>query len=52
MSNNLRFDDTDTILVENRLFDPPQEAKENSNIVAYMKSKGFDNYEDFYQWSL
>jgi acetyl-CoA synthetase len=52
MSNNLRFDDTDTILIENRLFEPPQEARENSNIVAYMKSKGFDNYEDFYQWSL
>ncbi len=52
MSNNLRFDDTDTILVENRLFEPPQEARENANLVAYMKSKGFDNYEDFYQWSL
>ena len=52
MSNNLRFDDTDTILIENRLFEPPQEEKANSNIMAYMKSKGFDNYEDFYQWSL
>ncbi len=52
MNNNLRFEDTDTFLVENRLFEPPQEAKENSNIMAYMKSKGFDNYEDFYQWSL
>src|SRR6266700_1748906 len=28
-------------------------AFENTaNITAYMKSKGFDNYEDFYQWSL
>jgi acetyl-CoA synthetase len=52
MSNNLRFEDTDTILVEERLFEPPQEARENSNILAYMKSKGFENYEDFYQWSL
>jgi acetyl-CoA synthetase len=52
MSNNLRFEDTDTILVEERLFEPPQEAKHNSNIMAYMKSKGFDTYEDFYQWSL
>ncbi len=52
MSNNLRFEDTDTILVEERLFEPPQEAKNNSHIMAYMKSKGFDNYEDFYQWSL
>jgi acetyl-CoA synthetase len=52
MSNNLRFEDTDTILVEERLFEPPQEAKNNSNILAYMKSKGFDTYEDFYRWSL
>ncbi|MEO7022230.1 MAG: acetate--CoA ligase [Ktedonobacteraceae bacterium] len=52
MSNNLRFDNTDTFLVENRLFEPPQETKENSNLMAYMRSKGFDNYEDFYQWSL
>jgi acetyl-CoA synthetase len=52
MSNNLRFDDTDTILVENRLFEPPAEARANSNLLAYMQSKGFDNYEDFYQWSL
>ncbi len=52
MSNNLRFENTDTFLVENRLFEPPQETKENSNLMAYMRSKGFDNYEDFYQWSL
>jgi acetyl-CoA synthetase len=52
MSNNLHFEDTDTILVEERLFEPPQEAKNNSNILAYMKSKGFDTYEDFYRWSL
>ncbi len=52
MSNNLRFEDTDTILVENRLFEPPEEMKENSNLLAYMRSKGFENYEDFYQWSL
>lgn len=52
MSNNLHFEDTDTILVEERLFEPPQEAKNNSNIMAYMKSKGFDTYEDFYRWSL
>ncbi|MGH2506741.1 MAG: acetate--CoA ligase [Ktedonobacteraceae bacterium] len=52
MSNNLRFDNTDTFLVEDRLFEPPQEAKANSNLMAYMRTKGFDNYEDFYQWSL
>lgn len=52
MSNNLGFEDTDTILVENRLFEPPEETKAQSNILAYMASKGFDNYEDFYAWSL
>src|SRR5260370_3208798 len=51
-SKNPRTQDKHTILVENRLFEPPQEAKDNSNIMAYVKSKGFDNYEDFYQWSL
>jgi acetyl-CoA synthetase len=52
MSKDLRFDDTDTILVEDRLFEPSQEARANSNIMAYMQSKGFARYEDFYQWSL
>ncbi len=52
MSNNLRFDNTDTFLVENRLFEPSQEAKANSNLMAYMQSKGFTDYEAFYQWSL
>lgn len=52
MSNNLGFEDTDTILIEDRLFEPPEKTRANSNILAYMKSKGFDNYEDFYAWSL
>ncbi|HET8844704.1 MAG TPA: acetate--CoA ligase, partial [Ktedonobacteraceae bacterium] len=29
-----------------------EKTRANSNILAYMKSKGFDNYEDFYAWSL
>ncbi len=52
MSNNLSFENTDSILVESRLFPPDPEVAQNSNIMAYMKSKGFDNYDDFYQWSL
>jgi len=52
MSNNLGFEDTDTILVENRLFEPPAETRAKANILDYMKSKGFENYEDFYTWSL
>jgi acetyl-CoA synthetase len=49
---NLSFEDTDTFLIEDRVFPPSPEAVQNANITAYMKSKGFDNYEDFYKWSL
>src|SRR2546421_1593387 len=55
MSSNLGFEHTDTFLIEDRLFPPPAETARNANIAAYMKSKGFENYEDyesFYQWSL
>ncbi|WP_081838856.1 acetate--CoA ligase [Thermogemmatispora carboxidivorans] len=50
--SNLGFENTDTILMEERLFPPSPEVVERANIMAYMKSKGFDNYEDFYRWSL
>jgi acetyl-CoA synthetase len=52
MSSNLSFEDTDTILIEDRVFTPSSDLVKNANITAYMKSKGFDNYEDFYKWSL
>ncbi len=52
MSSNLGFEHTDSILVEERVFVPSKDIVENANITAYMKSKGFDNYEDFYRWSL
>jgi len=51
-SNSHLFDDTDTILTEERVFTPPAGVVERANITAYMRSKGFDNYESFYQWSL
>ena len=51
-SNSHLFDDTDTILIEERVFTPPARAVEDANITAYMKSKGFDDYESFYTWSL
>ncbi|WP_376797354.1 acetate--CoA ligase [Thermogemmatispora sp.] len=50
--SNLGFENTDTILMEERLFPPSPEVVERANITAYMRSKGFDNYEDFYRWSL
>jgi acetyl-CoA synthetase len=52
MSSNLSFEDTDTILIEDRVFTPSSDLVKNANITVYMKSKGFDNYEDFYKWSL
>ncbi|WP_084658023.1 acetate--CoA ligase [Thermogemmatispora onikobensis] len=50
--SNLGFENTDTILMEERLFPPSPEVVERANIMAYMRSKGFENYEDFYRWSL
>ena len=52
MSSNLSFENTDSILVEDRIFAPSADVVNNANIMAYMKSKGFDDYEKFYQWSL
>lgn len=52
MSSNLGFEDTDTILTENRSFAPSQDVVEQANITEYMKAKGFNDYESFYQWSL
>ncbi len=50
--SSLGFEDTDTILSEKRVFAPPAEVVEQANITAYMQSKGFDDYETFFQWSL
>jgi acetyl-CoA synthetase len=52
MSTNLSFENTDSILIEDRVFVPSSDVVKNANITAYMESKGFDNYEDFYTWSL
>jgi acetyl-CoA synthetase len=52
MSTNLKFEDTDRFLSEKRVFPPSPEVVANANITAYMKSKGFDDYEAFYKWSL
>lgn len=52
MSSNLGFETTDTILTEERFFVPSSDIVRTANISAYMASKGFDDYEEFYGWSL
>ncbi|HEX2911628.1 MAG TPA: acetate--CoA ligase [Chloroflexia bacterium] len=52
MSSNLKFDSTDHVLTENRIFAPSRQEVENANIYAYMQSKGFSDYNEFYKWSL
>ncbi|GCE12647.1 acetate--CoA ligase [Tengunoibacter tsumagoiensis] len=51
MSGNL-FEDTDSILSEERIFPPTSEMVAQANITAYMESKGFSDYDSFYKWSL
>ena len=50
--SNLGFENTDTFLLETRVFPPVPDTVEHANITAYMKSKGFNDYETFYKWSL
>ena len=52
MSTTLNFENTDSILIEDRVFVPSSDVVKNANITAYMGFKGFDDYEDFYTWSL
>jgi len=52
MSSNLKFDATDRVMNENRIFSPSQEVVENANITAYMQTKGLSTYDELYKWSL
>src|SRR6266849_2493141 len=52
MSSNLSFENTDTFLTEERFFVPSSDIVGKANIAVYMKCKGFEDYEEFYQWSL
>ncbi len=54
MSSSLNFENTDSFLIEDRVFPPSSDVINNANITAYMKSKGFNgnDYDAFYQWSL
>ena len=52
MSANLKFDTTDRVLDEQRVYEPTPKEIANASITAYMQSKGFEDYEEFYKWSL
>jgi len=46
------FDHTDRVLHEDRHFVPSEAEVSNANLTAYMRSKGFDDYEAFHAWSV
>src|SRR5690606_3947124 len=48
----LQFEHTDRVLTESRVFKPSPELVENANITAYIKEKGFADWESLYQWSI
>jgi acetyl-CoA synthetase len=50
--SNLKFESTDRVLTENRMFEPSASVVQNANLTAYMQSKGFSDYNSFYEWSL
>ncbi|HET8913491.1 MAG TPA: acetate--CoA ligase [Ktedonobacteraceae bacterium] len=52
MSSSLNFDNTNRMMTEDRVFAPSEDVVSNANLTAYMKSKGFTDYEAFYKWSL
>lgn len=52
MSANLKFETTDRVLNEQRVYSPTPQEVENANITAYMQVKGFTDYNEFYRWSL
>ena len=47
----LQFEHTDRVLAETRLFHPRREAVEGANFTAYLRAKGFENWEEIYEWS-
>lgn len=49
---SLQFEHTDRVLTEDRLFHPDKAMVEQANITAYMKEKGFEDWDSFYKWSI
>ncbi len=48
----LQFEHTDRVLSEARLFHPGREAAQGANVTAYLRAKGFENWEELYDWSI
>src|SRR5262249_18270264 len=48
----LQFETTNRVLQERRLFEPTDEIREQANITAYMRAKGFATYEDLHRWAI
>jgi acetyl-CoA synthetase len=46
------WESTDRVLSEERLFHPAREPVEQSNIVAYLRLKGFKDWNQLYTWSV
>ncbi len=50
--SDLNFEMTDRVMSEDRVFPPSEETVRDANVTAYMKEKGFSDYEALYQWSI
>lgn len=48
----LNFEHTDRVLDEGRVFNPSQETAEQANVTAYVKEKGFNDWEELYKWTI
>jgi acetyl-CoA synthetase len=48
----LEWESTDRILKEERLFQPDVGLTAQSNVMQYMNTKGFSEWDGFYDWSL
>ncbi|HLE82192.1 MAG TPA: acetate--CoA ligase, partial [Dehalococcoidia bacterium] len=46
------WDSTDRVLTEKRLFRPSRELVEQSNLAAYLRSLGFEDWDQLYSWSI
>src|SRR5690606_865373 len=48
----LKFEHTDRVLAEGRVFKPDRQIVENANVTQYQKDKGFADWESLYAWSI